>query len=81
MEHLPADQAHSVRNRCDAAPAERCRVDDAQQLVAECDVALECGVQSAVGGVGICSRLSSRMTAMWLAETSLLVSVSGRLNR
>ena len=53
VKHLPANQAHGMRNRRDAASAERRRVDDAQQLVAERDVALERGVQSAVGGVGI----------------------------
>ena len=53
VEHLPADDAHGVRNRRDSASAERRGVDDAQQLVAERDVALECGVERAVGSVGI----------------------------
>jgi hypothetical protein len=73
VEHFASDHAHGVRDRRDSASAERRGVDDAQQLVAQRDVTLERGARAQCP---VCrdpaARLSNRMTARWLAETSVL---------
>ena len=70
MQCVASDQSNRMRNRRDAASAHRGRVHDAEQLVAQREVALKRLVERFVGRIRIVSRLSSRMIASCPGATS-----------